>query len=184
MPARPWPVSSGDLERGPCHDGAMESTSPEPGDPEFVVDRWLHPSMYTAVPDPAWPTGYEQRVQQQVQAQWAVIREAEAVAPSSRDKASAAKAALPPADPSWPHRVQDAWESYRQARITADRLIDATGRLPAPSPGERAADDAWWHANIADHDAEEAYEQFCGAWDAWQHGPEISAEHDEPEAGS
>ena len=46
----------------------MESTSREPGDPEFVVDRWLHPSMYTAVPDPAWPTGYEQRVQQQVQA--------------------------------------------------------------------------------------------------------------------
>ena len=140
--------------------------------------------MYTAVPDPAWPAGYEQRVRQQVQAQWAVIREAETAAPSGRDNASAVKAALPPAEPYWPYRVQGAWESYRQARITADRLIDASDRLPAASPGEAVADDAWWHASIADHDAEDAYEQFCAAWDNWQRGPEIPAEPAEPEAGS
>jgi hypothetical protein len=48
--------------------GIMESRSPEPGNPDFVVDYLLHPSMYTEVPDPAWPAGHERRVRQQVQA--------------------------------------------------------------------------------------------------------------------
>jgi hypothetical protein len=62
--------------------------------------------------------------------------------------------------------------------------IDTADRLPAAEPGEAAADDAWWQACAADHDADVAYEQFSAAWGEWRRGPEISAEPDEPEAGS
>jgi hypothetical protein len=162
--------------------GVMESRSPEPGKPDFVVDYLLHPSMYTEVPDPAWPTGLEQRVGQQVEAQWAVLRKAETAAHGGRD-ARAFTAAVPSADPWWPGHVRATWESYRQARMTADRIIDAADRLPATEQGEAAADDAWWHAYIADHDSDVAYEQFSAAWGDWRREPEISAEPDEPEAG-
>ena len=80
--------------------------------------------------------------------------------------------------------MRAAWESCRQARVTAGRLIDVVGRLPAAEPGEAAADDAWWQACAADHDADVAYEQFSAAWGEGRRGPEISAEPDEPEAGS
>jgi hypothetical protein len=60
-------------------------TPPEPGpaaphadprDPGFVLNRWLHPSMYTAVPDPSWPLDYEEEAHAKLEAQHAVLRDA------------------------------------------------------------------------------------------------------------
>jgi hypothetical protein len=48
----------------------------DPLDPGFVAHWLLHPSMYTAVPDPSWPPGYQAAVQAKVDAQKAVLREA------------------------------------------------------------------------------------------------------------
>ena len=155
----------------------------DPRDPAFVVDPWLHPSMYTAVPDPDWPPGYEQAVRLNVETQWTGIREAEAAAYRGHDNSTAARTALQPADSGWPARVRAAWESYRQARTTADRLAEA-GSRPAARQGPDAADEAWWKARYADHDAEVAYEAFTAEWDDWQTGHELSAGPDEPEAGA
>jgi hypothetical protein len=48
----------------------------DPRDPGFVLNRWLHPSMYTAVQDPSWPPGYEEEVRAKLQAQQAASRDA------------------------------------------------------------------------------------------------------------
>jgi hypothetical protein len=48
----------------------------DPLDPGFVVHWLLHPSMYTAVPDPSRPPGYQAAVQAKVEAQKAILREA------------------------------------------------------------------------------------------------------------
>ena len=163
---------------------AMEGKSPAPGDPEFVVNRWLHPSMYTAIPDPARPAGHEQVVRHQAETQWAVIRESEAATSGGPKNAKTVKAPPRPADAHWPEPVRDAWEYYRQARLAADQFDIASRRLSATEPGRRVADEAWWQADIADHDAEVAYEHYCAVWEEWQIGPEISAAPEEPEAGS
>jgi hypothetical protein len=48
----------------------------DPIDPGFVVHWLLHPSMYTAVPDPSRPPGYQAAVQAKVDTQKAALRDA------------------------------------------------------------------------------------------------------------
>jgi hypothetical protein len=139
--------------------------------------------MYTAVPDPDWPAGYERSVRQRAEAQWATIRQAETAARSGCGSPRAVAAALQPAHPGWPAQVRAAWESYRQATAAAGKLADAASRTAA-WPGEGEADTAWWTARYADHDADTAYEQFTATWHDWQTGPEVPAGLEEREAGS
>jgi hypothetical protein len=140
--------------------------------------------MYTAIPDPNWPTGYEQAVRQRVEAQWTAIREAESAVNAAAGGRRSEATALPPAHPTWPGPVRAAWESYRQARTAADELIEVGNRLAEAGPDERQADTASWNASCADHDAETAYEQFTAAWDDWQFGHGMPIGPDELEAGS
>jgi len=88
------------------------------------------------------------------------------------------------ADPRWPERVRDAWESFRQARGRASGLIDACGRLQEEhAPGHSVAVVAQ-HASNAIREADGAYDAYTDEWHAWQPRPETSADHEEPEAGS
>jgi hypothetical protein len=92
--------------------------------------------------------------------------------------------ALRPADPLWPPRVRATWESYRQARTTADERIDAASRLPEAWRGEGEDDTAWWKAHGADHDVDVAYEEFTTVWGDWQIGHDTSPGPEDHEAGS
>lgn len=151
----------------------------DPGHPNFVVDRWLHPSMYTAVPDPACPAGQQWAMRRQAEARLVFIRKAAAARYGNTDYASA----LQPADSDWPAQVRAAWDSCQRAQTAADELIDAS-RGPRARLGEGEDDNAWWRAYEAGHDADVAYEEFTAAWDDWQFGHEMPAGPDEPEAGS
>lgn len=56
-------------------DHVRNSGNPDPANPDFVLNRWLHPSIYTAVPDPSRPLGYEAAVRAKVEAQRAILRD-------------------------------------------------------------------------------------------------------------
>lgn len=151
----------------------------DPDRQEFVVDPWLHPSTYTAVPDPACPAGQQLAQSRQAEAQLTVIRKAAAASYGSPDYSSA----LRPADPGWPAEVRTAWESYQRAQATADGHIDAASHQPQAWPCEGKGNTAWWEAHSAGRDADVAYEEFSMAWRDWQFGHEMTGP-EEPEAGS
>ena len=89
-----------------------------------------------------------------------------------------------PADPSWPEPVQNAWESFRQAKVTANQLRAAyEQQCAAAGLDDAATHEAWWQGLDALHNAEVAYDDYTAAWHEWHFGPETSAEHEEPEAG-
>jgi hypothetical protein len=118
------------------------SEEQNPGHLAFVVDGWLHPSMYTEVPDPSRPDGYEQAVRQRTETQWAAIREAQSAVNGAGGNSHSPGAGLRPADPGWPARVQAAWDSYRQAQTAAGQLNEAADRPPEAWPDEGQADTA------------------------------------------
>jgi hypothetical protein len=89
-----------------------------------------------------------------------------------------------PADPTWPEPVQNAWESFRQAKVTANQLRAAyEQQCAAAGLDDAATHEAWWQGLDALHNAEVAYDDYTAAWHEWHFGPETSAEHEEPEAG-
>lgn len=143
------------------------------------MDPWLHPSAYTAVPDPACPAGQQLARSRQAEAQLTVTREAAAARSGSPDYSSA----LQPADPGWPAEVRAAWESCQRAQAIAGEHIDAASRQPQAWPGEGEAGTAWWEAHSAGHDAGVACEEFSMAWRDWQFGHEMTGP-EEPGAGS
>lgn len=110
----------------------------DPDRQEFVVDPWLHPSMYTAVPDPACPAGQQLTQSRQAEAQLTVTRKAAAARYGSPDYSSAPQ----PADPGWSAEVRAAWESYQRAQAIVGEHIDAANHQPQAWPGEGKDDTA------------------------------------------
>lgn len=94
----PWPGWDNMSPRQLADLGIPELPSPpeirpqphlDPLDPGFVLNRWLHPSMYTAVPDPYRP-GYAAQVQTKTEAQQAILREARNALNGGREQHDAA----------------------------------------------------------------------------------------------
>jgi hypothetical protein len=87
------------------------------------------------------------------------------------------------ADPSWPARVRDTWESFRQARAKLSGLLDALDELEE----EKAARHSTWivgrQVEVSLHQADVAYLAYINEWYDWQPRPETSADYEDPEAG-
>jgi hypothetical protein len=91
---------------------------------------------------------------------------------------------LRPADPRWPARVRDAWESFRQARAKVSALIDACDQLQEEQAPRHSVAVVAQHASNGIREADTAYDTYTEQWHAWQLRPETSADHEESEAGS
>jgi hypothetical protein len=155
----------------------MESKSPKPWYRNFMTSRLLSPSTRTAVSAPGRPP----EGKQPDEAQRAVIGEADA---DPHARASEARAVPGAADTRWPKAVRTAWESYRQARVTAVQLAADYEERYAAGPDTAETEEAFWQGINAVNDAEVAYQDYEAARDRWHVRPEVSAEPDEPEAAS
>lgn len=78
----------------------------DPLDPGFVMNRWLHPSVYTPVPDPSRPPGYQAAVRAKAEAQRAILRDAEdAMRASSEPQTVPGESEIDPGP-------EDDWQAY------------------------------------------------------------------------
>jgi hypothetical protein len=87
-------------------DSAGNAGHLEPPDSGFVPNRWLHPSMYTAVPDPSRPPGYETAVRAKIDAQQAILRDAEQAMRASTEPQAA------PSERETGPGTDDDWRAY------------------------------------------------------------------------
>jgi broad specificity phosphatase PhoE len=70
------------------------------------------------------------------------------------------------ADPSWPARVRDAWESFRQARARVSALIDACDQLQEEQAPRHSVAVVAQRASNAVREADTAYDVYAEEWHA------------------